>query len=262
MRSGNMTKGFSLNELLVVMAILGLLIGIGVPASKMLTESFASSEGTVMIVGAALSNARAIAASEGTYAGVRFQQDAEGNQYMIFIIHESTPADVDSFRVIQGRKPVRLPVNAGVMDLRIRTNLGNANDSSDTPVISDAEIDTAVELTDTTTFSIVFSTVGKLMVRDVRVRNRHGRGTGNDSSSDDVFNTDTNVDDLNHPARFYQDDYAAAGLGQEPSRRSFVVYDKKVLAGLNAGSRYISYLKNLEDNETVYVNPYTGDLIK
>ena len=257
MRSGNMTKGFSLNELLVVMAILGLLIGIGVPASKMLTESFASSEGTVMIVGAALANARAIAMSNPTNeaAGVRFQQDAEGNQYMIFIIYEPTPADVDSFHVIEGRKPVRLPANAGVMDLM----LGGVATPPDFDVDSDTEINDGVEFTDTTTFSIVFSTVGKLMVRDVRVRNRHGRGMGNNSSSDDVFNTDTNVDDLNHPARFYQDDYAAAGLGQEPSRRSFVVYDKKVLAGISAGSRYSGYLKNLP---VMYVNPYTGDIIK
>ncbi len=88
MRSGNMTKGFSLNELLVVMAILGLLIGIGVPASKMLTESFASSEGTVMIVGAALASARAIAISNPTSeaAGVLLQQDRGWSQSVIFIM--------------------------------------------------------------------------------------------------------------------------------------------------------------------------------
>ncbi|HEG42823.1 MAG TPA: prepilin-type N-terminal cleavage/methylation domain-containing protein [Phycisphaerales bacterium] len=265
-RFENRTNGFSLNELLVVIAIVALLVGIGLPAAKVLTESFVSSKWTVMIVGAALSNARGIAGNEGKYAGVRFQQDAEGNQYMIFIIHSpgDTVAEYDGFRAVQGRKPVRLPVNAGVMDMRIRTNLGDAKDPSDEPVISDNEINEDVEIADTTTFSIIFSEAGKMVVHDVQVRNRHGRAMGDDSSTDDVFNTQTNVDDLNHPAMlypamFYQDDYPGVGFGQEPSRQSFVIYDKKILAGLDPASRFSSYLQNLK---VIYVNPYTGDLIK
>ncbi len=103
-----------------------------------------------------------------------------------------------------------------------------------------------------------------MVVHDVWVWNRHGRAMGDDSSTDAVFNTQTNVDDLNHPdmlypAMFYQDDYPGVGFGQEPSRQSFVIYDKKILAGLDPASRFSSYLQNLK---VIYVNPYTGDLIK
>ncbi len=146
-----MPVGFSLNELLVVIAIVALLVGIGLPAAKVLTESFVSSKWTVMIVRAALSNARGIAGNEGKYAGVRFQQDAEGNQYMIFIIHDpdAPPSEPEGprkawsgFRAVQGRKPLRLPVNAGVMDLRI----GNVGTPPNLEINDDTHIDEDVEM--------------------------------------------------------------------------------------------------------------------
>ncbi len=285
MRTEGIKTGFTLNELLVVIAVLALLVGLGVPAVKEIMKSFESSAGMRGVISAALSNARAIAATH-KYAGVRFQQDLQGRQYMIFIVHDpaSAPTAGDltdnpdltgtglayGFRAVKGRKPLRLPANVGVMDLRIRTNLDNPIDSSDIPIevvgndeLSNENINDPCEVNDTTTFSIVFSKTGKLVTHDVRLRNRHGRIESTetaDLSNDDIFNTLTKITDATNPyGMFVQDDYADMGLGQEPSRKSFVIYDKQVFEQVDADKRWSGYLQGLE---AFYVNPYTGRIIR
>lgn len=274
--------GITLTELLVVMAAAALLTILAVPAAKRITNSFEAGYGVRKVIGAALSNARAIAAQKGCYAGVRFQQDLNGDQYMIFIIHD--PADpaasangigtdlANGFRAIEGRKPVKLPQNIGVMDLRIRTDRVNAAVGVDTDVIvrhpltgqvenalTDLNLDEAAELRDAATFAVVFAPSGRPVIHQVRVRNRNGRNDAAsliNPSSDDVFNTLTQVD--NGIGVFYQDDYAALGLGQEPSRNCFVIYDKKRLSGAPATRRWTDYLQELD---WVYINPHTGELV-
>ena len=72
--------GFSLSEMLVVISVIILLIGIGIPAARQITDSFESSAGLRNVISAALSNARAIATKNQKYAGLRFQQDQNGRQ--------------------------------------------------------------------------------------------------------------------------------------------------------------------------------------
>ena len=254
------------------MAVMMVLAVMTVPATKALMKSFETSAGVRTLISAALCNARAIAAKEQRYAGVRFQQDLKGNQYMIFIIHDPhtlTAAELaadpfatgtrlaNGFRAVEGKKPIKLPPNVGVMDLYTRLNLVDARDPADQAIAADGDIDIAEEVMDTTTFSIVFSPVGKLVVHDVRVRNRTGRI--DNTSPDDVFNIMANVDI--GVGMFYQDDYANMGLGQERSRKWFVIYDKKAFDAVSAGSRWTDYLEYLKNNETVYVNPRTGEVI-
>ena len=260
-------SGFTLSELLVVMAVMMVLAVMTVPATRALMKSFETSAGVRTLISAALCNARAIAAKEQRYAGVRFQRDLKGNQYMIFIVHD--PADpastadgigtglANGFRAVDGKKPIKLPANIGVMDLHIRQNLAVETDPADQAIAADVDINDAAEVMDATTFSIVFSPTGKLVVHEVRVFNRSGRP--NNSSPDDIFNTDLNVDA--DDAMFYQDDYAALGLGQERSRKWFVIYDKKAFDAVSAGRRWTDYLEYLKNNETVYVNPRTGEVI-
>ena len=266
-------SGFTLSELLVVMAVMMILAAATIPVARQLMKSFETSTGVRRLISAALCNARAIAAKEQRYAGLRFQRDLKGNQYMILIIHDPAPAPTvaelvidpfatgtglaNGFRAMEGKKPIKLPANIGVMDLYTRLNLGDESDPADQAIVADGDIDVAEEVMDTTTFSIVFSPVGKLVVHEVRVFNRWGRP--GDSSPDDIFNTLLNVD--NAAAMFYQDDYANMGLGQERSRKWFVVYDKKAFDAVSAGSRWTDYLEYLKNNETVYVNPRTGEVI-
>ena len=283
--------GFTFSELLVVVAAMMLLTLLAVPAAKKILASFESGRGVRQVIAAALSNARAIAAKEQRYAGVRFQQDLNGDQYMIFIIHD--PADpptaaqlaldpyatgtglANGFRAVEGKKPMKLPSTIGVMDLKLvnratvtEVDVNNNNQLDDQP-----PGEWKYFLSECTTFSIVFSPSGRLVLHDVRIRNRHGipdtQAQVNVSSSDDIFNKQTAV--FAGSAMFMQDDYFAApwspyptynpGYGEEMSRNCFVIYDKKRLEALPPTRRWTDYFQQLARLEKVYVNPHTGELV-
>jgi len=232
--------GFTLTEILVVVVIMSLLIGIALPTAKEIINSFSSSSGVKSVIGAALANARAMAMSRRKYVGLRFQEDSNGNHYMIFIVHEDSSKMgglANGFRAVAGRKPMRLPVNVGLMDL--------------SNVVDNSSIDEESEVRNAKTFSIVFSLSGKLIQHNVRVRNSRSR--------DDVFNTKTKVTALTDPVgMFIQDDYPEDGLDQELSRISFIIYDKTEFKRIDSLHRWTDYLQYLAE---VYVNPYTGEIV-
>jgi hypothetical protein len=262
--------------MVLVVATIALLLSLGLPAVRMLIHSFESGGAATSMISAALSGARAIAARDQRYAGVRFQQDSTGSQYMIFIVHDFEKTGLSSgFRAVEGLKPIKLPDSSGVMDLVVRTNHdaspAGAADPLDEPLkvqyLDDANPANHGPdgenqyLRDTSSFSIVFSPGGKLVVRPVRVRNRDGmyrpdNAVVNKSSLDDVFNSPENI--LNSGVgTFVQDDYAELGLGAEQSRNRFVVYDRTQFDKSSAQGRF-DYLSHLE---LVYINPYTGTMI-
>ncbi|MDD5327648.1 MAG: hypothetical protein PHY02_07535 [Phycisphaerae bacterium] len=267
--------GLSLMEEIVVIAIIALLVVFGLPAARSLYKSVEAESGGKAMISAAFSAARAIAAKEQRYAGVRFQyayyKDDPNNaplkasQYMIFIIYQprknlsSQQTDGDIFTAVKGIKPIKLPDSVGVMDL----NLGSPN--PDQIVDNDNRIDSDWELIDTTSFSIVFSPSGKLTVRTVQTRNRKGVYRPSDpvgSWYDDIFNSIENIRD-NNIGQFVQDDYSELGLVEEPSRRSFIIYDRTVFEKANPARRYTDYLKYFVDNhKETYINPYTGTMIE
>jgi prepilin-type N-terminal cleavage/methylation domain-containing protein len=252
-------SGLTLMEMTVVTAVVAMLAVFGLPAIRALINSFESEGGAKVMISAALASGRAIAAKEQHYAGVRFQKLYDPNdpdplkapQYMVFIIHDPEPEPngtdlANGFRAVEGIKPIKLPDAVGVMEV-----VNDNGEIDDTPL---------GEVTDKTTFSIVFSPSGKLIIHDVRVRNRNGKRRGNNSSKDDIFNTKDNVTDpLNPVGMFIQDDYAELGLDEEPSRRSFIVYDKLEFGKVDENRRWSDYLEYLE---LIYINPYTGTMIK
>jgi hypothetical protein len=159
--------------------------------------------------------------------------------------------------------PIKLPSAMGVMELNWITG--------------DAEIDEPFELSDATTFSIVFSPAGKLIVHNVRVRNQDGvyrpdnAAGGAKVSRDDVFNSPENICGLRQ-GMFLQDDYPQAknpdgtgslnyGLAEEPSCTSFVVYETPPLRVVyDRKTAWTGYLSRLA-GRAFYVSPYTGELI-
>jgi len=287
MKRNNRHHGFTLPEQIIVIAGVVLLAAIAMPAVKAFLKTFESTDAARTMISSVLTSARALAVKHQRYAGIRFQivgfhgNSAKSNQenrdrlmkagqYIIFIMHDPDKTDLASgFRAVQGIEPIKLPDSIGVMDLKkryYRSTSGAVSDSTYVDIDTDSDIDESWELRDTTSFSIIFSPQGKLVVHDVRVRNRDGvRETSGQAlvpSLDDVFNTLIRVSGLYKPSAgmFVQDDYAELGLGQEFSRRSFIIYEKEQLsAAYNRNSPYSDYLSDLEE---IFINPYTGTMIQ
>jgi type II secretory pathway pseudopilin PulG len=291
MRTRSKQSGLTLPEIAVVIATIALLAGFALPAIRALLNSFETQSGAKTLISTALSSARAIAAREQRYAGVRFQQDLSGNQYMVFVVQDPRIMAY-GFRAVEGNKPIKLPDSAVVMDLIIVTNRNEQNPvnprqeiriDDPSPLLTNAQRDSLInepnELSDTTTFSIIFSPSGKLVIHGIRVRNRDGfvDSINNlDVSYDDVFNKKQQVDrkyngydrTSNPPGAgmFYQDDYYGAGwpglgLGPEPSRNSFVICNRdKFKKAYDNGRAWTDYLERVAPDR-IYINSYTGTMI-
>ena len=293
MRSRQRQSGISLTEILVVIGTMAVLMGLSIPAARQLVNSFESGTGSRQLINAALSNARAIAVRQQTYAGVRFQEDKNGHTYIIFIQHDPgydptkapQPLGTDlanGFRAVTGRKPMKLPEDVGVLSGywidRSAFNPNNWNtlvpklldntslSDNATNLVTVGGLTRNRNLLDASIFSIVFSPQGKLTVHPVWVRNKDGKTESNSTaaiSNDTIFNIMPKVDaDV---AMFYQDDYGDPaginyGIGPEMSVQSFLIYSKSQYQQVSPTARWTNYLENLFLNRE-YISPYTGELV-
>ena len=246
-------SGFTLTEMTVVVVTIALLVSIGLPAVRALLKSFESESGAKTMISSALASARAIAAKEQSYAGIRFQKAYDSNpmnasQYMVFIIHDdkilrSVRGNLGC-RAVEGLNPIKLPDSVGVMDLK----LGSQDDEK---VNMDGEINDPYKLVDVTTFSILFSPSGKLLLH------RHKAQNGN-NINDSVFNTKSSI--LNKIGMFLEDkDPDSIQPVDELSRSHFFIYDRaQFKQAYNRGRAWSDYLRKLEP---IYINAYTGTMI-
>jgi len=227
MEAKSRQSGVTLTEMTVVVAVIALLVTFGLPAIRAFQGAFESEGSARSLISAGLATARAIAAREQHYAGIRCQQDLHGYQYMIFIIHDPERTErAYGFRAVEGLKPVRLSETIGMVEAA--------------EYFENFEGEGAV---DATTFSVVFSPTGKLIIRNVQVLRR--------SPDDTVFN-----DPSKNP--MFEDDYKNEWpLEREPSRNSLTIYNRALLNKLDMVQRS-EYLQSLEP---IYINPYTGTII-
>ncbi len=260
-------SGLSLIEMSVIIAVIALLVSLSVPAVRAFMKSFETEGGARSMVSAALSSARTIAMKEQKYAGIRFQKAClsrdltrpldgflEAPQYMTFIIHEE-PQKMDNltigFRAVEGLKPIKLPDTVGVIDI--------------SSIADNGDIDEDSELSNATSFSVIFSTSGKLIIHDVRVRNKDGvyqpdNDVPKKISMDDVFNSAYNINKYGL-GMFIQDDYQILGLYEEPSRRDFIIYDKNEFKqAYERGRAWSDYLVRVVADK-IYINPYMGTIV-
>ena len=258
-----------------MVGVMALLTALSLPAVRTFFSSMATAGNTRSLISAALSSARAIAAKEQRYAGIRFQKDIYGHQYIIFIVYDFDKTGLENgFRAVEGIQPIRLSDDVGIMDLMIveRIYVGIILRLTDKVIDKDTMISSQRDLTDATSFSIIFSPSGKLVMHEVQVRNRDGipdsTGELNKNSYDDVFNKKVRVD--TGLAMFYQDDYFDAswspyagsdfGLGPELSRNSFIIYDKTEFNKIDINKRWTNCLAQLAQKR-IYISPYTGTIV-
>lgn len=285
MKTKRKQPGLTLTEMTVVIAVIALLVSLGIPTVRALLSSFESGSTVTSMISTSLSTARAIAAKNQRYAGIRFQKAGQAQntldspQYMIFIIQ-----DMDTlaygFRAIPGLKPIKLPESIEVIDMTVVTRRNPINPPNSTevrlddPTLTDQQRDSLIdeerELSDITTFSIIFSPSGKLVIQGIRVRNKDGYPdtlANTSVSNDDVFNKKAQVD--NEIGQFYQDDYFGTtgsaytdlGFGPEQSRSNLVVVDKKkLIEAFKKRRAWSDYLAKLAAN-AIYINPYSGTII-
>lgn len=261
-------QALTLTELLVVMSVMVILLIIALPVAKKLVKSLENSAGPRTIIGAALTNARAIAIREQKYAGLRFQQDRSGRQYIVLIIHDPAGTGyVNGFRAIEGKKPMALPEEIGTLCTRVQVSytdvptdpLAAADlELSTNSVQADAKLgmyqdNTWVGMNDTTTFSILFDVSGKFIVRPVRVVNV--------TANDKTFNTSMRVN--NNEALLCRDESESptrsVGYQEENSVSSFILYEKKEFNKIASHQRWSEFFSKLEKD---FVNPHTGELVK
>lgn len=284
-------QGVTLIEMLVAVTIITLLMAVAMPAFKALNNAFESGESVVRMINTTLSAARATAIQNQKYVGVRFQKTyhtdpLKASQYMILIERDADSTGIQSgYKAVVGVKPIKLPDSVGVMDLMV--NQYDSNDLSGAVAMDEVVdvtdpnvnvyLDEPSELLDVTTFSLIFSPQGHLVIRNVvRIRNKDGiadtPSNVNRDSVDTIFNKLSAVQ-LGQ-AMFCQDDYypgyrdptdqtnenTILGLGPESSRFSLVIYETKPLAqAFQEKLAWTGYLQKYCSR--YYVNRYTGALM-
>ncbi len=245
----------------MTIAIIAVLLAVSIPAAKELSRSLEQSVGAGSMIDAALANARAIAIREQKYAGVRFQRDAQGNSYLIFIVHDPAATGLaDGFRAVENKKPMPLPEAVGVISCRVQYNYADDAitdvdlyvEGKNNLATADSLLNSDIRMNDASTFSIIFNASGKFVFHDVRVRSR--------GSQDKIFNTAAEV--ATGRAMFRQDEsylMAQDGFQEETSVGSFIIYDRKELLKTAVNNRWSGLFSKLMIDS---INAYTGELIK
>ncbi|MBN2512821.1 MAG: hypothetical protein JXB18_07780 [Sedimentisphaerales bacterium] len=245
----------------MTISIIAILLAVSIPAAKELSRSLEQSVGAGSMIDAALANARAIAIREQKYAGVRFQRDAQGNSYLIFIIHDPAATGfANGFRAVENKKPMPLPEAVGVISCRVQkyynddktTDVDLYVEGKNNPATADSLLNSDVRMNDASTFSIVFNASGKFVYHEVRARSS--------GTYDKIFNTA--LEAAAGRAVFLQDEsetMAQNGFQEETSVGSFIVYDRKELLKTAATNRWSGLFSKLMIDS---INAYTGELIK
>jgi len=250
MKHKRKAEGYSLVELLVVVAIIGILLGLTMPSfnSMMKSQQITS---TKTLIRTALTQAQVYASSNQKYAGLRFQSDTKGRPHIILIenTHDTTYAPIPNAR------PVALPEGIGLISASIDI-LAPANRDL---YLDDSNNDQYC-LLGATTFTIIFSPTGQLVIKTPIVHPRN--------DFDQTMNVAAVVEAGG--ARFYCDGWYTDSFGNPPhapvyyclsedSTMGLYIYEKEPMQEANSNLRYTEYVSLLQP---LLINTYTGKLIE
>ena len=254
-RNSQTETAFTLIELLVVVAIVGMLAALTAPMAADMVQSYRRAAITNTIR-AALRAGKARAATTQKYAGIRFQQSPDGTQYAVII--DKANYDTNTYYAAENIKPVALPAGLGV----ISGELGTINNDPDRNAYLDSSRD-VWSLDDATTFSIIFSPTGQLVVKNVRVQPRPSGDTtfGNDTATFAnpplaLLSFDDGHYDFDQEQWF---DDSSVWCLSESSTTSLYIYDQGEMDQVDPGLRYTDYASSLEP---ILINMYTGQIIE
>ncbi len=257
-----MPHAFSLVELLVVVAIIALMATLVLPAISNIMRSNKMGA-TENIIRGMIATARAYAAENQKYAGIRFQKAANNRQYLV-LIEKVSAADPRQYQAVPNRKPVALPIGISLLsgDVSVDTDIDDDDTDSFNLVLEGQQ-----------TFSIIFSPTGQLVIKQVEV---HAR-----DNEDEVFGGEAETLPPAPPALLsydneYRYDHTAGTVtagpspsawcdGWETSTTSFYIYEDEALKELNPATRYTDFVnleQTLDQIRFVLLNQYTGQAIK
>ncbi len=252
MRKYERTIGFTLVEILIVVVIIAIMLTVTLPAVVGMVRSQKMSSAQ-NLVRSLLAQARAYAAKEQKYAGVRFQQAANGRQYAVVIEHVAN--DIRAYIAVPNSKPLALPAGIGLISGQIDDNAIADKDAflGDDNLMAGAR-----------TFSIIFSPTGQLVVKQVAVQQRDLK----DKVFGSMADTETKPPlSLLSYDRYYPgtDNGAAPWCLPENSTTGMYIYDMSTLAEIPPGARYSAFFAHYAGEKTVkriLINIYTGMIME
>jgi len=262
------TIGFTLVEMLVVVAIVGLLTALTVPNVPGMIRSHKMSAARNLIK-SALGQAQAHAAKYQKYAGVRFQFDRDGwekgQQYLVLIEKHPDPSNANGFVAVPNAKPVALPAGTAVISLEVDNppiflgaNYNQYLDDSYVGLLPGLGVIDLSNIMGATTFSIIFSPTGQMVVKDVRIHER--------DANDSIFRSGglLSYDEHYCPLIGNMTGNHAPWCGAESSALGLYVYVTAAMREVGAGERYsalISRHGSSEQVERILINTYMGTII-
>jgi len=250
-------RAFTLVEMLVVVVIVGLMMTIGMPALKGMFAGNRVSQARNLIR-TMLSEAQSLAVTQQRYVGVRFQYDKDGwengRQYAVLVEKVAAGASIGiyEYNAVVNLKPMALPLGVGVISMVAQNDI----DLDDTLNSLAKNGDGGIR--DFTTFTIVFSPAGQMVVKDVEVRSRL---TFFDSTFNSEFEVNRGV------ALLYMDRWSFPTVNLdgaiwnwgELSTTGMYLFEVEVMQGVDVNNRWDGYVRELE---AMLINIYTGAVIE
>ncbi|MFC1782245.1 Tfp pilus assembly protein FimT/FimU [Planctomycetota bacterium] len=253
----SLPSGFTLTELLVVVAIIGVMLGLTMPAFNTMVKSQRISS-TQTLIRSALTQAQVYAAANQGYAGIRFQQDLNGKQYVVLIEYSHNNGTIMIFKPVPNVRPTALPEGIGLIS-------GEIDAFSTYPekdlYLDDNNIDDPHCLLDANTFTIVFSPTGQLINKTLIVHPCNDAdntinveivvNTGNALLYCDGWYTDRSIPTVTHPPMSW---CATA----EISTTRLYIYETEFMKEANPNFRFSEYAHQME---AILINAYNGTII-